>query len=143
MKYLPLLNACINFTCTILLLVGLVLILKKKREQHRKVMWTTFGLSVTFLISYLFYHFEVGDVHFLGTGIIRPIYFFILITHIILAAAIVPLVLITLTRAVKGNYARHRKIARWTWPIWFYVTTTGVIVYLMLAASGSYQAVGL
>ncbi len=106
-------------------------------------MWTTFGLSVVFLISYLIYHFEVGDVHFLGTGIVRPIYFFILITHITLAATIVPLVLITLTRAVKGKYARHRKIARWTWPIWFYVTTTGVIVYLMLAASGSYQAVGL
>ena len=143
MKYLPLLNACINLTCTILLLVGLVLILKKKREQHRKVMWTTFGLSVAFLVSYLIYHYVAGDVHFIGTGMVRPIYYFILISHIILATAIVPLVLITLTRAYKGNYARHKKIAKWTWPIWFYVTITGVIVFLMLAASGSYQAAGM
>lgn len=143
MKYLPLLNASINLTCTVLLLIGLVLILKKKRQQHKILMWTTFGLSVAFLISYLIYHFVAGDVHFIGTGIIRPIYFFILISHILLATAIVPLVLITLTRAVKGKYARHRKIARWTWPIWFYVTITGVIVYLMLAASGSYRAAGM
>lgn len=108
-----------------------------------KVMWTAFGLSVLFLISYLFYHYKVGDVHFIGTGMIRPIYFTILISHIILAAAIVPLVLITLLRASKGHYAKHKKIARWTWPLWFYVAITGVIVYLMLAASGSYTAHGI
>ncbi len=107
-----------------------------------KVMWTAFTLSVLFLISYLVYHYKVGDVHFIGTGMIRPIYFTILISHIILAAVIVPLVFITLYRATRGNYTKHKKIARWTWPIWFYVSITGVIVYLMLASSGSYAAHG-
>ncbi len=108
-----------------------------------RVMWTTFWLSVAFLVSYLIFHFQVGDVPFQGTGMIRPIYFFILITHIVSATVIVPLVLITLYRASKGRFARHKKIARWTWPIWFYVTTSGVVVYLMLAASGSFEAAGL
>lgn len=107
-----------------------------------KIMWTAFGLSVLFLTSYLIYHYKVGDVHFIGTGLIRPIYFFILITHVTLATAIVPLVFITLYRATKKKFAKHKKIARWTWPIWFYVSITGVIVYLMLASSGSYTAHG-
>jgi len=108
-----------------------------------RIMWTAFSLSVLFLISYLTLHFEVGEVHFIGQGMIRPIYFTILITHIILAATVVPLVLITLYRASTGNYNKHRKIARWTWPIWLYVSITGVIVYLMLAASGSYRVIGI
>ena len=141
-QILPLFNAVLNTITAILLLIGLVLILKKKRNTHKKVMWTAFGLSVAFLTSYLIYHYKVGDVHFIGTGMIRPVYFFILITHIILAAAIVPLVFITLYRATTNKFNKHKKIARWTWPIWFYVSITGVIVYLMLAASGSYTAHG-
>lgn len=138
MHYLPLLNATLNLICSILLMIGLVLILKKKRKLHMRVMWTAFGFSVAFLISYLFYHFQVGDLPFQGKGMIRPIYFTILISHIILATTVVPLALITLYRASKGRYARHRKIARWTWPIWMYVSVTGVIIYLMMASSGSY-----
>lgn len=143
LQYLPLFNATINATTGVLLLIGLVLILKHKRTLHLRVMWTAFGLSVLFLISYVIYHFQVGDVHFIGKGIVRPIYFTILISHIILATAIVPLVLITLYRATKKKYKKHKKIAHWTWPIWFYVSITGVIVYLMLAASGSYIAHGI
>ncbi|MFI5135616.1 MAG: DUF420 domain-containing protein, partial [Chitinophagales bacterium] len=91
-----------------------------------------FILSAIFLISYVVYHSLAPETHFGGEGIIRPIYFFILITHIILAAVIVPLVLITLTRALRKRYDRHKKIARWTFPLWLYVAVTGVIVYLML-----------
>lgn len=141
--YLPLFEALLNTSTAVLLLIGLVLILKKKKDLHMKVMWTAFILSVLFLVSYLVLHFGIGEVRFIGKGMIRPIYFTILISHIILATAIVPLVLITLYRATKGNYKKHRKIARWTWPIWFYVAITGVIIFLMLAASGSYQAGGV
>jgi putative membrane protein len=141
--FLPLLNAILNTTTFVLLIVGLIFILKKNRKIHMRIMWTAFSLSVLFLISYLTLHFEVGEVHFIGKGLIRPIYFTILITHIILAAAVVPLVLITLYRASIGSYNKHRKIARWTWPIWLYVSITGVIVYLMLAASGSYRVIGI
>lgn len=139
MQYLPLLNATLNLTCSILLMIGLVLILKKKRKLHMRVMWTAFGFSVAFLISYLIYHFQVGDLPFQGKGIIRPIYFTILISHITLAVVIVPMVLITLYRGTKKRYAKHRKIAHWTWPIWMYVSVTGVIIYLMMASSGSYN----
>ncbi|HKJ46110.1 MAG TPA: DUF420 domain-containing protein [Balneolales bacterium] len=141
--FLPLLNAILNTTTFVLLIVGLIFILKKNRKIHMRIMWTAFSLSVLFLISYLTLHFEVGEVRFIGQGMIRPIYFTILITHIILAATVVPLVLITLYRASTGNYNKHRKIARWTWPIWLYVSITGVIVYLMLAASGSYRVIGI
>ena len=90
------------------------------------------GCSTLFLISYLIYHYQVGSVRFQGQGWIRPVYFTILITHTILAAAVVPLALITLTRALREKFDRHRRIARWTLPIWLYVSITGVIVYLML-----------
>ena len=95
-------------------------------------MLTAFGCSVLFLISYLIYHYQVGSVPFKGQGWIRPVYFAILLSHTILAAAVVPLALITLRRAVRENFSAHRRIARWTFPIWFYVSVTGVIVYLML-----------
>jgi uncharacterized membrane protein YozB (DUF420 family) len=94
-------------------------------------MIVAFLVSTAFFISYCIYHYEVGDVRFQGYGLIRPVYFTILISHIVLAAAIVPLVLITLTRALRGNFPRHRRIARWTWPVWIYVSITGVVVYLM------------
>ena len=95
-------------------------------------MLTAFGCSLLFLISYLIYHYQVGSVPFKGQGWIRPVYFAILLSHTILAAAVVPLALITLRRAVRENFSAHRRIARWTFPIWFYVSVTGVIVYLML-----------
>jgi putative membrane protein len=88
-------------------------------------------VSAGFFISYVVYHYHVGDVRFQGQGWVRPAYFTILISHVFLAAAIVPLVLVTLSRALRGSFRRHRQIARWTWPIWIYVSVTGVIVYLM------------
>jgi uncharacterized membrane protein YozB (DUF420 family) len=95
-------------------------------------MLAAFGSSCLFLTSYLVYHYHAGSVPFQGQGWIRPVYFTILITHIILAAAIVPLALVTLTRALREKYDRHRRIARWTFPIWMYVSVTGVVIYLML-----------
>ena len=95
-------------------------------------MLAAFATSTLFLVSYLTYHFQVGSVPYEGRGWVRPLYFSILISHIILAAAIVPLVLVTLVRAVRGNFERHKRIARWTLPIWLYVSVTGVIVYWML-----------
>jgi uncharacterized membrane protein YozB (DUF420 family) len=129
---LPALNAFLNGTSAILLLVGHRLILHKRMVAHRRVMISAFGVSTLFLISYLVYHVHVGSVRFLGTGWVRPVYFTILISHTLLAAAVVPLVLITLARGLRGNFARHRAIARWTYPIWLYVSVTGVVVYLML-----------
>ena len=125
------LNSILNAIAAVLLMVGYVCIRKRWVRAHRACMLSAFGVSTAFFISYLTYHYHVGDVRFQGHGIVRPIYFTILITHIVLAATIVPLVLITLWRALRGNFRQHRRIARWTWPIWMYVSVTGVIVYLM------------
>ena len=95
-------------------------------------MISAFTVSIVFFISYCVYHYHVGDVRFGGRGVVRPVYFSILISHVTLAVAIVPLALITLGRALRGRFARHRRIARWTWPIWMYVSVTGVVVYLMV-----------
>jgi uncharacterized membrane protein YozB (DUF420 family) len=129
---LPALNATLNAISTVFLMTGYVLIRRRRIAQHRLCMIAAFTTSVLFLVSYLVYHANVGSVPFQGQGPIRAIYFTILITHIILAAAIVPLVLVTLTRALRKQYVTHRAIARWTFPIWLYVSVTGVIVYLML-----------
>ena len=129
---LPALNATLNATCAILLSIGWWLIRRGRVAQHRKVMIAAFCTSIAFLVSYLTYHAQVGSVHFTGRGPIRAVYFAILLTHTILAAVIVPLVLVTLTRGLKRQDARHRAIARWTMPIWLYVSVTGVVVYLML-----------
>ena len=129
---LPLLNAVLNATSTILLLVGHRFIKKGNRLLHKRIMVCAIITSTLFLISYLGYHYVHGSQHFQGEGMLRSVYFLILGTHTLLAAAIVPLVLITLTRALKGNYERHRLIARWTFPIWLYVSITGVVIYLML-----------
>ncbi len=101
-------------------------------KAHRNFMVAAVSTSVIFLISYLIYHFNVGATSFRGQGWVRPVYFTILITHTILAVTMVPLVIVTVMRAVRGQYARHKKIARWTFPVWLYVSVTGVIVYLML-----------
>ena len=129
---LPALNATLNGTAAVLLIVGYVLIRSGRKEQHRKIMWTAFGVSVAFLISYLIYHAQVGSVRYQKTGFIRTVYFTILGTHTSLAAAVPVLAILSLRRAAKGEFARHRKIARWTLPIWLYVSITGVVVYLML-----------
>lgn len=129
---LPAVNAVLNSICTVLLVIGWILIRQGRIAQHRAVMIAAFSTSCLFLTSYLLYHAQVGSVKFTGQGAIRIVYFTILVTHIVLAAAIVPLVLVTLTRGLKRQDARHRAIARWTMPIWLYVSVTGVLVYLML-----------
>jgi putative membrane protein len=129
---LPALNATLNATAAVLLTIGWVLIKQGRRQQHRLVMIAAFGTSVLFLTSYLTYHAQVGSVRFTGQGVIRTIYFTILLTHTVLAVVIVPMVLMTLSRGLSAKYDRHRAIARWTMPLWMYVSVTGVIVYLML-----------
>lgn len=129
---LPTVNAILNSICAVLLVTGWVLIRRGRVAQHRAVMIAAFSTSCLFLISYLVYHAHVGSVKFTGQGTIRIVYFTILLTHTVLAAAIVPLVLMTLSRGLKRQDARHRAIARWTMPIWLYVSVTGVVVYLML-----------
>jgi putative membrane protein len=130
--YLPHLNAILNSTCTILLIIGYFLIRQRRINAHRNFQVAAVITSTLFLISYLTYHYYHGDTRFTGQGIIRPIYFTILITHVLLAIVIVPLVLITLFRALRLDFVRHRWIARITLPLWLYVSVTGVIVYLML-----------
>jgi putative membrane protein len=129
---LPALNATLNASAAVLLAIGYVLIRKGRIETHRKVMLAAFATSTLFLISYLVYHANVGSKRFPGQGTIRTVYLTILLTHTVLAAAIVPLVLVTLSRALSARFDRHRTIARWTLPIWLYVSVTGVVVYWML-----------
>ena len=125
------LNSVLNAVAAILLLAGFYCIRRKWVRAHRAFMLSAFAVSVAFFISYCFYHYQVGDVRFQGRGWVRPVYFTILISHVFLAAAIVPLVLLTLWPALNGNFRRHRQIAVWTWPLWIYVSITGVVVYLM------------
>jgi putative membrane protein len=129
---LPRLNAALNGSSALLLATGWVLIRRRRVAAHRACMVTAFGVSTLFLISYVVYHAQAGSVRFTGQGPVRAVYFFLLATHIVLAAAIVPLALVTLYRAFSGQLARHRRIARWTLPIWLYVSVTGVLVYWML-----------
>ena len=130
---LPAVNAALNGTATILLLLGGIAIKKFKNESlHRSAMVAAFGVSTLFLLFYLIYHYNVGHVTFEGVGLIRVVYFVLLIPHIILAVVQVPLILLTMLAAIKGNRTRHVKLARWTFPIWLYVSVTGVIVYYMV-----------
>lgn len=125
-------NATLNATATVLLVWGYTLIRRRKIQTHRKVMVAAFSASILFLISYLVYHSQVGSVRFQKTGPVRTVYFAILITHTILAAAVPILAAMTLWRAFHADFGRHRAIAVWTFPIWLYVSITGVIVYWML-----------
>ncbi|HWI16505.1 MAG TPA: DUF420 domain-containing protein [Vicinamibacterales bacterium] len=129
---LPALNATLNSISTLLLITGWVLIKRGNRQLHRACMIGALVVSALFLTSYVIYHAQVGSVPFKGTGWIRTVYFAVLIPHIILAAAIVPPVLITASRGLTAKYDKHRRIARWTLPLWLYVSVTGVIVYFML-----------
>ena len=128
----PVINASLNSASAILLLIGHSLIKRGRMAAHRAVMLSAVATSALFLSSYLYYHYHVGSVHFRGPGWSRPIYFSILISHTILAAVIVPLIIITLIRALRERFDRHAAIARWTYPLWIYVSVTGVIVYFML-----------
>ena len=129
---LPAVNATLNGIATIFLAVGWMFIKRRDMRRHRACMIAAFAMSALFLVSYLVYHANVGSVPFQGQGTIRYVYFAILITHIILAAVILPLALMTLSRALAGRFDRHRAIARWTLPIWLYVSVTGVVIYVML-----------
>jgi uncharacterized membrane protein YozB (DUF420 family) len=129
---LPAVNASLNALSGILLVIGYVLIRARRVQQHRLCMMAAFGTSVVFLVCYLVYHAQVGSVPFLRQGFVRPVYFTILVTHIVLAAAVPPLAVVTLSRGLKGRFPQHIRIARWTLPIWLYVSVTGVLVYVLL-----------
>lgn len=130
----PKINALLNGSSAVLLVVGHRLILRGKMTAHRAVMLAAFFTSTLFLISYLYYHWphHGGVIYFHGTGWWRPVYFTILISHTILAIVIVPMVIMSLSRGLREQFDRHRAIARWTYPLWLYVSVTGVIVYFML-----------
>ena len=132
LRDLPTLNAALNATAAVLLLLGWGLILRRRIDAHRRAMLSAFGCSIVFLVSYLIYHFQVGSVKFQGTGTIRTVYLTILLTHTVLAAAVPFLAVITLSRALARRFDRHKRIARWTLPVWLYVSVTGVVVYWML-----------
>ena len=129
---LPGINATLNGICALLLTLGYWMIRRKKVEAHKICMGCAFGVSILFLASYLTYHFQVGSVPFTGRGWIRPVYFTVLISHMILAIVIVPMAIMTIYRALRGRFDRHVRIARWTLPLWIYVSLTGVAVYWML-----------
>jgi len=129
---LPTVNAFLNATAAVLLVWGYTLIRRKQIQIHRKVMTTAFVTSCLFLVCYIVYHVQVGSVKFPGTGAIRTIYLTILGTHTVLAATVPVLAIITLRRGLAARYDKHRRIARWTLPIWLYVSVTGVVVYVML-----------
>ena len=136
LRDLPAINATLNATAAVLLVWGYILIRRRRVDSHRKVMLAAFATSTLFLCCYLIYHFNVGSVRFTRTGAIRTVYLSILATHTLLAAAVPPLAIITLNRGLRERYDRHRKIARWTLPVWLYVSVTGVVVYLMLYQMG-------
>ncbi|MBM3813361.1 MAG: DUF420 domain-containing protein [Acidimicrobiia bacterium] len=129
---LPAVNATLNATASLMLVTGYLLIRQGNREAHKKVMLAAFTVSCLFLVSYLVYHFQVGSVRFQKTGTIRTVYLSILLTHTVLAAAVPFLAVITLVRGLQSRFDKHRRIARWTLPIWLYVSVTGVVVYWML-----------
>ncbi len=129
---LPHVNAALNALCTVLLATGFFLVKSGRIEAHRRCMIAAFATSALFLISYVTYHAQVGSKPYPGTGLMRTVYFTILIPHVVLAAAVLPLAIVTLRRGLRRDDARHRKLARITLPIWLFVSVTGVVVYLML-----------
>ena len=129
---LPALNAPLNGVAAVFLLAGYASIRSRRKAAHRACMLAALAASGLFLVSYVVYHANAGSKPFPGAGPVRLVYFGILITHVVLAAAIVPLVIVTVTRAIRGRFDRHRRIARWTLPLWLYVSVTGVVIYVML-----------
>lgn len=132
-KHLPLLNAFINATCTVLLLASFYFIRKKNILMHKRINITAFFLSSAFLVSYIIYHFFSEETKFPADNPIRFLYLFILATHIVLAALILPFILMSFYFGLNMNVSRHKKVVRWSYPIWLYVTVTGVIIYLMIS----------
>jgi uncharacterized membrane protein YozB (DUF420 family) len=132
LRDLPALNAALNAASALCILVGFALIRGGRREAHRRAMLAGLACSSLFLASYLFYHSRVGSIPFQGQGVVRPVYFGVLISHTLLAALVVPLVAVTLRHALRARFDRHRRLARITLPIWTYVSATGVLVYFML-----------
>jgi putative membrane protein len=135
---LPLINALINGTCSVLLILSLKSIKEKKIHLHKKLNFTTFILSSLFLVSYIIYHFFAKETHYNGQGIIKFIYYFILITHILLAAIVLPMILLSFYYGINNQLDKHRKIVRFSFPIWLYVTITGVLVYLLISPYYNY-----
>lgn len=129
---LPAVNASLNALSGMLLLVGYIFIRNGRVDAHRRCMIAAFSTSSLFLLCYVVYHAQVGSVRFVRYGFVRPLYYTILITHVTLAAVVLPFAVVTLARGLKARYAKHRMIARWTWPIWMYVSVTGVLVYVLL-----------
>lgn len=126
-------NAVVNTMVSILLVAALIAVKKKNYEAHKKMMMTAMILSILFLVSYISHHLLAGETKYGGQGVLRYIYYFILATHIPLAAIILPFILFTAYRSLTGEFAKHKKLARYTWPLWFYVSVTGVLVYLMIS----------
>jgi uncharacterized membrane protein YozB (DUF420 family) len=129
---LPAVNASLNAISGVLLVIGYALMRARKIELHRRVMIAAFAASSLFLVCYVVYHAQVGSVRFTRQGFVRPLYFTILITHVTLAAVVLPLAILTLARGLAAKYPQHRRVARWTFPIWLYVSVTGVLVYVLL-----------
>ncbi len=129
---LPALNASLNALSTVFLITGYLFIRRQRRQAHKRCMLAALTVSTLFLVSYVTYHYHAGSRPFLGQGVVRVVYFAILIPHVLLAATVLPLALVTTGRGLRGEYDRHVKVARWTLPLWLYVSVTGVIVYLML-----------
>jgi uncharacterized membrane protein YozB (DUF420 family) len=129
---LPAVNASLNAVSGVLLVCGYTLMRLRRIQLHRAFMIAAFAMSSLFLVCYLVYHAQVGSVPFPRQGFVRPLYFTILITHVVLAATVPPLAIVSMTRGLQGRYPQHRRIARWTFPIWLYVSVTGVLVYVLL-----------
>jgi uncharacterized membrane protein YozB (DUF420 family) len=129
---LPAVNASLNAISGVLLVIGYALMRARRIDLHRRVMIAAFATSSLFLVCYVVYHSQVGSVRFTRQGFVRPLYFTILITHVTLAAAVLPLAIVTLSRGLSSRYPQHRRVARWTFPIWLYVSVTGVLVYVLL-----------
>jgi uncharacterized membrane protein YozB (DUF420 family) len=138
---LPALNAFLNATSAVLLAIGWVLVKRRSLDAHRRVMTTAFVTSALFLVSYLVYHAQVGSVHYLGTGAARTAYFTILATHTVLAGVVAPLAVTVFVLARRNRLATHRRLARWTLPLWLYVSVTGVVVYVMLYVIGPHAPI--
>lgn len=132
LRDLPALNALLNTLSALCLLAGWLLVKRGRREAHRRAMLGALGCSTLFLASYLLYHFQVGSVRFAGHGMLRGVYVAVLVSHTVLAVAILPLIAVTLSHALRARFDRHRRIARWALPAWAYVSVTGVVVYAML-----------
>ncbi len=131
-EILPHVNAVLNTVSTILLLIGFMMIRSGRREAHKKVMLSAIAVSAVFLVFYLIYHFSAPIFVFPGTGWTVPVYYTMLVSHVILATIVTPMVVVTAWRALHGRFDRHKTIARWTLPIWLYVTVTGVLIYVIL-----------